>query len=475
MGEFGHAVIRNLLSSFLLVTLASLAYSQGTSDAALSAIRTSDRAERGKSGKLAQNTAAEHHRRAGVYLANRAFAAAREHWQALIDNYPNDVNVPPALLGIARAFYVERRYEDARQFYERAAREFPQLKEGREGLNFSASSLLRMGRGAEAATRYREYLEKYPNGERIDTAHLNLIDGYREAGQARDAITWINRTRERFAGTATDAAAQFARLRLDIALGDWKHAVQAADELLNKPFPSGTNTNTDEVLYLKAHSLERDGRKQDAIRTYLLIPDNVGSYYGALATGRLAAIGDTAARQRANERRQSVSAVIVSSAADYPAPYRYQIVTEAKKRGLDPRLILAIVKQESAFKPNARSPSAARGLLQLTIDAAERYARRAGVNTVTENSLYQPGVSIAIGAEYLAQLSRMFAGLSEAMAAAYNGGEDNVARWLARSKQSDEGVFTAEVGFSESKNYVYKVMANYRAYRELYTSDLKRR
>jgi len=459
----------------LLLVCASLASAQSVSDASLNAVRASDRADRTTKGGLAQVTPAEHMRRAGIYLANRAFAAAREHWQALVADYPNDTNVPAALYGIGRTLYQERRYEDARQVYDRLARDYPQTKEGREGLNFSASSLLRMGRGAEAAARYAEYLEKYPNGERIDTAHLNIIDGLREAGRPQEAIAWINRTRERFPGTAIEANALFARLRLDVALGDWQHAVQSADELLSKPVPSGTNTSADEVLYLKAHSLERAGRTQEAIRTYLMIPDTLSSYYGAMATARLVATGDATARQRAAERNQAVQASIANAAASYPAPYRFQVVSEAKKRGLDPRLVLSIMKQESQFKPNAKSPSAARGLLQLTIDAAEKYAKRAGVNRVTEDSLYRPDVAIAIGSEYLSQLSNMFGGLSEAIAASYNGGEDNVARWLARSNQRDAGIFTAEVGFTESKNYVYKVMGFYRAYRQLYTSDLKRR
>ena len=66
-------------------------------------------------------------------------------------------------------------------------------------------------------------------------------------------------------------------------------------------------------------------------------------------------------------------------------------------------------------------------------------------------------------------------GLYEAIAASYNGGEDNAARWLARSKPKDPGVFTAEVGFAESKAYVAKVMNNYRAYRDLYSEDLQKR
>jgi soluble lytic murein transglycosylase-like protein len=57
------------------------------------------------------------------------------------------------------------------------------------------------------------------------------------------------------------------------------------------------------------------------------------------------------------------------ASAGYPAAFGSQVVREAKKRGLDPRLVLAIMKQESQFKPNAKSPAAARGLLQLTFDA----------------------------------------------------------------------------------------------------------
>ena len=80
-----------------------------------------------------------------------------------------------------------------------------------------------------------------------------------------------------------------------------------------------------------------------------------------------------------------------------------------------------------------------------------------------------------LGAEYLEHLSKMFPEMIEPVAASYNGGEDNVARWLKRSKRKDPGVFTSEVGFDETKGYVQKVMSNYRVYRKLYTADLIRR
>ena len=63
----------------------------------------------------------------------------------------------------------------------------------------------------------------------------------------------------------------------------------------------------------------------------------------------------------------------------------------------------------------------------------------------------------------------------EAVAASYNGGEDNVARWVTRARHKDPGVFTSEIGFEETKGYVQKVMSNYRVYTQLYTQDLMRR
>jgi soluble lytic murein transglycosylase len=114
-------------------------------------------------------------------------------------------------------------------------------------------------------------------------------------------------------------------------------------------------------------------------------------------------------------------------------------------------------------------------LLQLTIDAAQKYAGNAGVKNLQESQLYEPETSIRIGSEYLRELSDMFPNLPEAVAASYNGGEDNVVRWVKRAKHKDPGVFTSEVGFDETKAYVQKVMNNYQVYRQLYTVDLVRK
>lgn len=447
---------------------------QGRDDS-LSVVRRLDSASRGADGRMAHLSAAERMRRASIYMTNRAFAEARQHWQALLQEYPHDPNVPAALFGTGRSYFQERRYVESLAFFERVARDYAQTKDGREGLNFSAAALLRIGRASDAVARYREYIERYPFGERIDTAYLNVIDGLREAGRPLEATDWITRTREKFKGTATDTNALFARLRLDVAGADWSHAVQTADELRGKFFQSGVLTTPAEVAYLRAYSLERAGRQDEAINSYLAIPDGPDSYYGSLATARLVAMSSAATRAAVTARLNRAEAEIAASAGLYPVPYREAILRAAAPRQLDPRLLLAIMRQESRFHPYAKSPAAARGLLQLTIDTATKYATRIGFNRLTEDDLYRPDTSILIGSEYIGELARLFPDLPEAVAASYNGGEDNVARWVKRAGQRDPGVFTAEIGFAETKAYVSKVMTNYRAYRQLYTADLRPR
>lgn len=446
-----------------------------SSDASLAAVRRDDQYTRNARGVITRLSPEEHLRRASVYHANRAFEEARAHWQAFINYYPEDSRVAEALLGIGRSFFQARRYSDAFNAYDRLAREFPATKEGREGLNFSAASLLRMGKASDAADRYIEYINRYPDGERIESAHLNAIDTLREAGRLQDASAWVARTRQRFAGTVTDTNALFGQLRLEIAEGNWRRAIVAADELRTKSLQKGVATSPAEVTYLKAYSFDRAGNRDDAIAAYLAVPGGIDSYYGWLATERLANIADSKRRALVDERSERNRTQAASVADRYPAPYRQAIIANAKARRLDARFILALIKQESVFRPTAKSPAGARGLLQLTIDAAQKYAANAGMGSVQENQLYQPETSIRLGSEYLAELTAMFPNLPEAIAASYNGGEDNVARWVRRAKQKDPGVFTSEVGFDETKAYVQKVMNNYRVYTQLYSADLIRR
>jgi len=441
---------------------------------ALNTTRRADESGRAPGAGLPQLTPSEHMRRAAIYQANRAFEEARTHWRTLIERYPSDGNVPAAHFGIGRTLFQERRYEEALPLFQRLGETYATTPAGRDGFYYVAATLLRLNRPGEAAARYAEYTERFPKGERIENAHLNIIDSLREAGRFDEALPWIERTRASFRGTASDVAALFARLRLDVARGDWASALRTSDELGRMSLPRAANTTAAEVAYLRAFSLEMSGQKEQASRAYQGIGDGVGSYYGWMANMRLQKLGGEA-KAAAEAREARVAADVRRAAGNYPATFREPVLRAAKQHKLDPRLVLSIMRQESGFNPRAKSPAGARGLLQMTPDQAAKYAPAVKLTRVSEDDLYRPEVNIALASAYLSELFRMFPNLPEAVAASYNGGEDNVARWVVRATHKDPGIFTSEVGFNESKDYVNKVMANYRAYKILYTDDLKPR
>jgi soluble lytic murein transglycosylase len=151
----------------------------------------------------------------------------------------------------------------------------------------------------------------------------------------------------------------------------------------------------------------------------------------------------------------------------YPAPYRDALVRHAVPRGVDPRFVLSIARQESRFSPAVKSQAAARGLLQFIHSTSDPIAAQLGLKDFEQDDLYDPRVAILIGAQYMQNLFREF-GTPQAVAAAYNGSEVSVRRWLQRARSAEVDRFVIEVGKKETKDYVYKVMNGLWAYQALY-------
>ena len=155
----------------------------------------------------------------------------------------------------------------------------------------------------------------------------------------------------------------------------------------------------------------------------------------------------------------------------YPADYADLVRVEAERNGLDPRLLLALIRQESRFNPTATSYADARGLTQVIPPTARQIARRLGVWDFRMESLYQPYRSIAFGAWYLAEQVRRFDGDLLAALAAYNGGPGNARRW--RRLTDDPDIFVESIHLDQTRNFVRWVMEQYAVYRALYGEDLE--
>ena len=156
----------------------------------------------------------------------------------------------------------------------------------------------------------------------------------------------------------------------------------------------------------------------------------------------------------------------------YPAPFRASLMQHAAGRNVDPRFVLAIARQESRFQADAKSVAAARGMMQFISATADQMAVQLKLQNFTQDDLYNPDTAILFGSQYLANLFQQFPDQPQAVAGSYNGGADNLARWIARSRSTEPDRYVPEIGFSQTKDYVYKVMSNYWTYQRLYDAQL---
>ena len=631
----------------------------------------------------------EHLRRALIYSFNRDFAAARLHYAAIVEYYPQSASVPDALYQTGRTFSQEGRFDEAIAYFKRVLDQYSESQSARDALSFMASAYSRTKRTDEAVATYQRFIQRYPDAPNPERSYLNIIDTLRDAGRDQDALNWVQQTRTRFKGEAGAALALFSQAKIHLVQGTWSaaladlDALQAEADLGGARLPGGTSKT--EIAFTRAYTLEQMGRTEDALNAYLSIPDGRNEYYGGRATRRLRALAadertrnvinsrlenlrsnarDSLAHGQAENARQSAQNALrltedanitrelldiarrayaslpsysnfptatllpegrqllaqhnpdaqasvplithrtladdllflglydegtpelsvalnadVSSAvkkqpavqnkseqggaaqgvntgpqnnngpqnndgaaqdggsvltgakpspptsssssltrdmsytlavyfkrgeranhavrfaeplwknvpADYllelapremvellyPAPYAGALLQFAPQKGVDPRFILAIARQESRFQPEAKSVAAARGLLQFIPSTAQTIAAQLGKRDLQQDELYDPRTAILFGAQYMGNLFKQFPDMPQAVAASYNGGEDNVARWVARSRSNDPDRYVLEIGFSQSKDYVYKVLPNYWTYQALYTEQLQ--
>ena len=156
----------------------------------------------------------------------------------------------------------------------------------------------------------------------------------------------------------------------------------------------------------------------------------------------------------------------------YPVPYRDSLLKHASPRNVDPRFVLSIARQESRFQADAKSVAAARGMMQFISSTANKIAGELKLTNFDQDELYNPDTAILFGSQYLSNLFKLFPDQPQAVAGSYNGGEDNLARWIARSRATEADRYVPEIGFSQTKDYVYKVLTNYWNYQRLYDAQL---
>lgn len=140
------------------------------------------------------------------------------------------------------------------------------------------------------------------------------------------------------------------------------------------------------------------------------------------------------------------------------------------KYGVDEFLIYSIIREESRFQKDAVSVSGAIGLMQLIPTTGKSTAQKVGINGYRTDMLYIPDVNIQLGTAYFKGVLDEFDGNIVFALASYNGGPNNVARWIVKLGNLDPDEFVEEIPYAETRNYVKKVLRSYGAYRSIYNS-----
>jgi soluble lytic murein transglycosylase len=152
----------------------------------------------------------------------------------------------------------------------------------------------------------------------------------------------------------------------------------------------------------------------------------------------------------------------------FPTPLRELMVSASQQRQLDAASVYGLIRQESRFIQDVRSSVGAQGLMQIMPATARWIAKKMGVQDFKVQQLSEPDVNVSFGTFYLKTVLDEFDGSLALAAAAYNAGPGRSRTWRASLKQTvDAAAFAETIPFTETRDYVKKVLSNATVYGHL--------
>ncbi|OGI39790.1 MAG: hypothetical protein A2140_08860 [Candidatus Muproteobacteria bacterium RBG_16_62_13] len=362
---------------------------------------------------------------------------------------------------------------------------------------------------AEAVRRWQAIKERHQMFGEDDNyvfRHVGIIAAQRHMPEA---LVWLSAV----SADPADEQLHLWRVRAALRAGEWETARRFIAALPEEQQREGR------WVYWKARSLEIGGKKREAEKL-LRVLARERSYYGFLAADRLQAeyamqhtpvaatpeeVTAMLARpgiqmaqelyrighildarrqwnwviQHLNNRELSVAALVASQwgwhdrailtagrsknyddlELRFPVLYREQIETNASAQGLDPGWVYGVVRQESAFVVDARSPVGALGLMQLMPATGRMTGRRLNVPIRGRESILNIDNNLKLGTGYLKEVLQRNNGHQTLATASYNAGPHRVTSWLPDGKAIDAEVWVETIPFNETRDYVRNVLA----------------
>ncbi len=143
----------------------------------------------------------------------------------------------------------------------------------------------------------------------------------------------------------------------------------------------------------------------------------------------------------------------------FPLAHRQQVLKQAKHNSIDPSWVMSVIRQESAFMPDAKSNRGALGLMQIMPRTGKEIGRLIKSPLHNTANLLQSDLNIKFGSAYLKKNMQRLQQNMVAATASYNAGYGNVRKWLPKEKSITADRWVESIRFSETRNYVQNIMA----------------
>ncbi|GMU10096.1 flagellar assembly lytic transglycosylase [Corallococcus caeni] len=417
------------------------------------------------------------------------------------------------VLGSSRSIVDQQHGPDT---YERLAKEFPDHSFADDALFYAADLYVKTNRPKDAMARLDEVARLYPKGDFLGEALFKAFWVARTSKVEDGGFSFLDRIEEQFANADESYDVERARYWRARTLEE-RGNIQGAAELMEKlavehpatyyglmarsklgeldpkrlervsasifdvpeaasPWPMFAGPMGDDPHFRAGVELLRLGfpdsvsselmlvnrtnQPPESMRLLVMVLSQSGDARSAHAIARLALRKDLSGRITAQTRPVWEVA--------YPNAFRDLIEKHTATAGVEPDLLQALMREESALDPKALSWAGAMGLTQLMPSTAKGVARELKVKKFTVDSLLQPELNIRFGAHYLGGLIKQFKGHTPYAVGSYNAGSGAVNRWRAASPDLPLDAWVEEIPIAETRGYIKRVLRSYNTYQLLY-------
>lgn len=411
---------------------------------------------------------------------NKKFDEAESVANAMFRRFPTSEEPAEIRWWLARYLVDKGQNDRAQRLYKVIVEEAPFSERADDALFYMGYHEMVNGRKADAEKTYIHLAKTYPDSTyrprvmwyaakfREDAGDMETAKAHlRTASAEMLADFYAHRAYEELLSLEPEKPAHYQNLRIDGAnsLLQPYNLIKALEPL---PEDLANNAVAQRLRFFGSHGL--DEGEWEAVHYCMRLkqhPDPAPHYRLLAEAGFAHTVWQFIGETKWGEEGKVKS--LDRQRLEFPLVYWPQVTALAKKLGIDPYLILALMKQESTFRATVVSHAGATGVMQVMPSTA-KWLAQVDPNITSEHlaNLKSPENSLQLGIHYILRMIDRSDGNLVYALASYNAGPGNCDKWRKQNPHRTMDEFVENIPFSETKHYVKKVLGNYAAYRSLY-------